>query len=692
MRSENKKYWRIMERDDSSQESEAGRFSVSSTYPLTIGRSSKMDVVVARENVAISRHQFDLAIENGVYKLTNTGRHRVRFSSGERVAPDSSVWLQDGLTCVVGKTRICFRAPAQDIAEQVEYSLQFFVNGKQIKDVPFSKPVFRIGSQSDNDIVLMEQGVSKHHMCVCREDDGTFGIHDSDSKNGVFVSDQEADEAVRVEHAHVAVGETFSFGTVAAKIEPQVEARGKRLKKVLYAGAALLLFALAIALLPNRRGVDSEVDDFAGQLKTVWRYPDFDDRYKALEALVNRYAGGQEELNALFGLLQAEEKVRDENNRLSKALKIFKKKVNADPWVPESYQTVNINPKMLEELTDVYADCLAQAPDMAGKLPLSAKDIATEREKGFLQTANKSCTQTRELIFEASKASVLSKWMETGVVDGQQVKEFSSVAEYILSDIAFEQVQSLLKEILQYNSAAGAAWTKLSSVVCSAVIERNIAIEPNDIPAFPIQPRGLPKDLRRSLEKRYGLVVFAQISSLLQSAPDLSCPMKRCMLIQEVLPLMEKVNVELLSPDVVAKLAEEQKLASKEITKQIKDIEEGLKSGTEALETSATVDNALSLCKLIARADAMSSDAVSVGSKNDLNEKQKRALDKIRDKCEDWYTTTIFKTNISEEAEYIWVKEVMGELINIYGSTDVLQTRLQSLQKWVDRNDKHNEQ
>lgn len=53
---------------------------------------------------------------------------------------------------------------------------------------PIGTPAFRIGRLGDNDLVLRDPSVSRHHAEICRLRDGRFRVLDLDSMNGVLVN------------------------------------------------------------------------------------------------------------------------------------------------------------------------------------------------------------------------------------------------------------------------------------------------------------------------------------------------------------------------------------------------------------------------------------------------------------------------------------------------------------------------
>jgi DNA-binding response OmpR family regulator len=76
------------------------------------------------------------------------------------------------------------------MSEQKEAALLLWMEGEEIKGRwTLAKPVISIGRWEDNDVVVDDRWVSRHHAQVRREEEG-YVIQDLDSKNGTFVNGQ----------------------------------------------------------------------------------------------------------------------------------------------------------------------------------------------------------------------------------------------------------------------------------------------------------------------------------------------------------------------------------------------------------------------------------------------------------------------------------------------------------------------
>jgi pSer/pThr/pTyr-binding forkhead associated (FHA) protein len=100
----------------------------------------------------------------------------------------------------------------------------------------------RIGRQRDNDLVLEDPSVSRHHAEIHRGGDGSLTLVDLDSLNGVFVNERQIKSAALSDGDSVEVGDVrllFSHHATAPR-EPHRGA-GAGLEKTVIARADDLL-------------------------------------------------------------------------------------------------------------------------------------------------------------------------------------------------------------------------------------------------------------------------------------------------------------------------------------------------------------------------------------------------------------------------------------------------------------------
>lgn len=65
--------------------------------------------------------------------------------------------------------------------------IRIYNGGKLIRELELTAPKLTIGRTQDNDIVLNESGVSRHHAVITKSEKGVF-IEDTGSRNGVFLN------------------------------------------------------------------------------------------------------------------------------------------------------------------------------------------------------------------------------------------------------------------------------------------------------------------------------------------------------------------------------------------------------------------------------------------------------------------------------------------------------------------------
>jgi hypothetical protein len=72
---------------------------------------------------------------------------------------------------------------------------------------PINSATFRIGRLADNDLVIRDPSVSRHHAEIRRQRDGTFQVIDLDSMNGVFVNGTKVRESALKQGDQLDVGD-----------------------------------------------------------------------------------------------------------------------------------------------------------------------------------------------------------------------------------------------------------------------------------------------------------------------------------------------------------------------------------------------------------------------------------------------------------------------------------------------------
>jgi len=89
-----------------------------------------------------------------------------------------------------------------------------------------TQPKVRIGRQRDNELVLDDTSVSRHHAEIRRGRDGKLTLVDLDSLNGVFVNERQVKNAVLAEGDAVEIGDVRLLFTRTAEGPPAATPRG----------------------------------------------------------------------------------------------------------------------------------------------------------------------------------------------------------------------------------------------------------------------------------------------------------------------------------------------------------------------------------------------------------------------------------------------------------------------------------
>ncbi len=99
--------------------------------------------------------------------------------------------------------------PAASAPPPVLTTLAHLQRGDDGSSSPITSATFRIGRLSDNDLVLRDASVSRHHAEIRRRRDGSFQVLDLDSMNGVLVNGK------RIKESPLADGDRLEIGDVS---------------------------------------------------------------------------------------------------------------------------------------------------------------------------------------------------------------------------------------------------------------------------------------------------------------------------------------------------------------------------------------------------------------------------------------------------------------------------------------------
>ena len=80
------------------------------------------------------------------------------------------------------------------------------------KEIQLTPPFISIGREKDNDIVLLENGISRYHAKVEKDGD-IWVVNDLDSSNGVFLNGRKIDKS-----APLSINDEIKIYSVAYKI------------------------------------------------------------------------------------------------------------------------------------------------------------------------------------------------------------------------------------------------------------------------------------------------------------------------------------------------------------------------------------------------------------------------------------------------------------------------------------------
>ncbi|MGH8508126.1 MAG: FHA domain-containing protein [Gammaproteobacteria bacterium] len=114
------------------------------------------------------------------------------------------------------------RTPRADEPDTINVPRAYLVrkNDADTRHVITASP-WRIGRGKDNEVVVPDSSVSRHHAEIIRNPDGTFAIKDLDSLNGLFVSDKKVRRSMLSSGCEIDIGDVrFTFAIEGADVNP----------------------------------------------------------------------------------------------------------------------------------------------------------------------------------------------------------------------------------------------------------------------------------------------------------------------------------------------------------------------------------------------------------------------------------------------------------------------------------------
>jgi pSer/pThr/pTyr-binding forkhead associated (FHA) protein len=190
---------------------------------IGIGRAEENPVGLFGDAAVQPRHAL-IEHRNDNYSIRNMAVQAGTFVNGNRI---ETAILHEGDKIQIGGYQLSFHvrteardgrsappventqramAPVSVVAGGAPYLAR--LNGERLK---LEKPVIRIGRALDNDIVLQDASVSRHHAEIERRD-GVFLMRDLGSQNGTWVADNRITEVRLTPGDHLRIGDAaFTF-------------------------------------------------------------------------------------------------------------------------------------------------------------------------------------------------------------------------------------------------------------------------------------------------------------------------------------------------------------------------------------------------------------------------------------------------------------------------------------------------
>lgn len=171
---------------------------------VVVGREADCDIVL--DAPQISRHHAQMNFTGAGWKVRDLGSANGTFINDRSQRIEEAVVTEDDVVFFGS-----YRFPVSRIRDFLDTGQEDVQGG--IVPLPLDKPVISIGRGPDNDVVIDEPQISRHHARLLRADDGLF-IEDLGSANGTFIDGDRITGRGQLD-----AGQTVSFGSYAIRLD-----------------------------------------------------------------------------------------------------------------------------------------------------------------------------------------------------------------------------------------------------------------------------------------------------------------------------------------------------------------------------------------------------------------------------------------------------------------------------------------
>jgi hypothetical protein len=131
----------------------------------------------------LSQYIVDLVTDGG-YRLNH--RPAIRIVADQTLAPNEMTVYAEHVDRQKSSTAVMERVELPSDDQQAPRNAQIIVNGQQV--IPLTAPLVNIGRSRENDIVLNDPFVSRHHAQL-RLRFGSYTLFDTSSQSGTLIND-----------------------------------------------------------------------------------------------------------------------------------------------------------------------------------------------------------------------------------------------------------------------------------------------------------------------------------------------------------------------------------------------------------------------------------------------------------------------------------------------------------------------
>jgi len=154
----------------------------------------------------------------------------------------------------------------------------------KLREIPIDKETLTIGRDADNDIIIENLAVSRHHARLVQKED-KFILEDLNSFNGTFINEEKIDKGELNEGDQIIIGKHILIFLKQVEVNPK-RAKIKRTKSIFVENTCLLETKKQRELTARDQKGRAKEEEKLGELRGVISY--ISDRGEVKEVVLNK--------------------------------------------------------------------------------------------------------------------------------------------------------------------------------------------------------------------------------------------------------------------------------------------------------------------------------------------------------------------------------------------------------------------